>query len=235
MKWFTIGVAFSMLLTAAVQSYAAEAQINFVLQSGGGYLDDDMYTIASGIDGSIHWMCDRPAYKSGVSSLYYHMSYLLDGIHDNTMDHVWMPQTSLNSGSPCEYLRIDFPEAVYLTKIRTYNVAYVGTGNGAYRWMESLLMVSADGIDYTQVGDVTVNLTPSYDDYVDIEINAWVQAIEYLPYEDGENTPNYYGMSDVIMFMDDNPMPNQPAIPEPASVMLMCCSLLGFFLRKTKR
>ena len=232
MKSLTILCTLSLLITIATQSYASETQIDFVRQSGGGYLDDDMYTTATGINGSIHWICDLPAFKSGVSSTYYHMAYLIDGISDNTANHIWMPQTVNNSGIPCQYLRIEFPEAVYLTKIRTYNVGYVYTGDAPNRWMESFLMISQNGVDYTMAGDVSIDSTPEYTDYVDIEINDWVQVVEYQPYEDGQNTPNYYSMAEIIMFTDDNPL---SAVPEPASIMLIGSAVAGFVLRRRKK
>ena len=235
MKLFTMIVTFFLVtLTLTFQLYGTETQVDFVRTSGGGYLDDDMYTTASGINGAIHWVCDLPSYKSGTSSTYYHMTYLIDDVYDNTLDNMWMPQTSLNSGTPPDYLRIEFPEAVYLTKIRTYNVAYDGIGSGAHRWMESFLTVSSNGVDYTQVGDVAIDDTPNYHDYVDITINAWVQYIEYQPYEDGDNTPNFYGIAEIMMFMDDSPV-IAPTVPEPASILLICISLIGYGFRKTRR
>lgn len=212
---------------------ASELQIDFTVQSGGGYLDDNMYATASGISGNIHWICDLPSFQSGSSSSYYHMSYLVDGVYDNTHNNYWMPQSNRDSGAPPQYLKIEFPEPVYLTRIRTFNVAYIATAPelGKYRWMESYLWTSENGTDYVQMGDVAIDETPNYHDYVDISINSWVQYVEYRFYEDGENIPNYYGMGEVIIFMDDTPQ-EDTAVPEPATLGLLAISVSGLIRKR---
>lgn len=131
----------------------SEVKIDFSLLSGGRFLDDDMYTTAPGIDGSIHWVSQLPSLQSGVSSSYYHIAYLIDGEHDGIQTNYWLANSPKSSGNPPDYLRIEFPAPVYLTRVRTYNVAWIGPTSdpGRLRWMESLLWISDNGVDYTQV------------------------------------------------------------------------------------
>lgn len=219
-KTTLLTVLCSMLVCSA-GAQAAEVKLDFTVESGGGYNQSSMTTSASGISGDIVWTAEYASYPWGAQPDYYHMEYLIDEhIATGTYDHYWMTNTP-------GFLRIDFSESVYITKIRTYNV--VDNTQAAYygkRWAESILKTSTDGTNFTQAGNIDNNSSPSPSDYVDIYINGYVTSILF---EDNLSSPfpDFYAFNE-IEFYTGTP------VPEPASIMLLIagCAALVRRLRK---
>lgn len=212
-----------VVVLCAVSAKASEVQIDFNLVSGGGSGASSMITNASGISGNITWTAEYPA-KVGTSfPTYYFMRYLIDDhIAEDTYDHYWMTD---NPG----FLRIDFSESVYISKIRTYNVVD-NSGGSLDRWAESIISTSTDGVTFSPAGNIEVDATPVYTEYVDLYINAYVTSILF---EDNLSAPlpGFYAINEIQMFTDNNP---PVSVPEPASMIMVLLSCAGL-LKKLKK
>ncbi len=207
---------FFLILSSSL--HCVETKINFSATSGGGYYDYQMHTSAAGIVGDIYWESNLRSYQNGN---YYYMQYLIDSVFDGSHNHYWLVQGGLPS-----YLKIVFPQSVYLTKIRTHHIAYTEWPGGDNRWLESDLYVSSNGTNFSQAGTILVDSTPSVSDYVDIAINSWVTEIKYLPFIN--KASSYSAMGEVEIFMDSNFQ-----IPEISSAILVGFFLAIFMLSRT--
>ncbi|MEW6536213.1 MAG: discoidin domain-containing protein [Candidatus Auribacterota bacterium] len=217
-------------ILSGTASYSAEVKLNFTVTSGGGIGASTMYTSASGIDGNFYWESKQGSWPEYASPGAYDLSNIVDGNPGPNGYNYWL---TAPASYPTEYLKVVFPESIYLTKIRTYNIAdmnyYYSTNSK--RWMESNLWISTDGVNFTNFGSIGVDANPDEPDFVDIAINDSVRAIEYRSFV--TNPAHYYGMGEVEFYTDDQP-PIPAAIPEPASLALIALGIAGLLKRKPR-
>lgn len=228
-KTITLTALCSILICAA-GARAAEVKIDQTVVSGGGYIESTMQTSSSMFDGTMLWTAEYSSYNHPQYPQLYHMEYLVDDTLEGGMTYYWLPEYQ-------GYLRIDLPEPIYITKIRTYNVA--STGSYSFlRWSEATLKTSTDGINFTQAGEIDLDADPHQLDYVDIVINAYITSILFddkIVYP----SPTYYAMNEIEFYTDNTiattlgGVPTN-SIPEPASIMLLLAGCAGLLKRLKK-
>lgn len=196
--------------------HASEYQMTFTRESGGR---NGEYTMTT-TDGSF-WESNCPVYTPSHN---YYMEYVFDGLHPKVgFDTEWLGQTT-GITAP-HWFAVTFPEEVYITKIRTYPIAYTN------HWSSSYVMTSPDGVDYVTRGMVDAEphiYDTDYENYhVDVSVNEYVKSIKYEFYD---TAGSYYVVLPEIEFYADNAPVN--AIPEPSTMLLTTGALLTLLRKK---
>lgn len=212
MKKISIIISLFIFSSAA---FADNVKLDFILVADGGPGQAEMTTSIDGIQGNILWTATSPTYNHP----YYQLKHLIDdSIATQVHEYYWLPY--LNNTD----LLIDFPEPVYITKIRTYN--YVGYYSGqGHRFSESAIWTSQDDTMFEHQGDVLLDGTPAWNDYVDIVINDYISSVEYRYISSGY----YYAINQIEFYTSDAP---PASIPEPATCVLTLISVLSISMRK---
>ncbi|MEW6536220.1 MAG: PEP-CTERM sorting domain-containing protein [Candidatus Auribacterota bacterium] len=197
---------------------ASDTKLNFTVVGTVNMADQTMNTTIPGVTGYVVW-------STNISPS--HPYHKIDGLVApgyGPSNPYW-----LVVGMPT-YLRIVFPEPVYITRIVTYNIALTtawGTGPEAGdRWSESSLLVTSGGTDY-DIGDIRVDANPAITDNADLAVNRYVTEIEYLFENITPPDYNYFAINRIEMYT--------PAIPEPATAALVLASIAGLVRRRLIR
>ncbi len=209
--FFVVSCVFASLANAS------ETLMTFTRLSGGHNGEYTMITT----DGSV-WESNCPVYTPSHN---YYMEYVFDGLHPEAgFDTEWCGATS---GITAPYwFAVTFPTEVYITKIRTYPIAY------ANHWASSYVMTSTDGTSYVTQG--TVDAEPHIYDadyenyYVDVVVNAFVKSIKYEFYDTAGSY--YVVLPEAEFYTDDSPV----AVPEPATLILVCSGVVAL-IKRTRR
>ena len=231
MKKFTYSIMFVLTFFFLLKTHnvnASQVKLDFTVVGTVNQNDTTMNTTIPNMNGYIVWSANN-----NVGSPYDPTGFhAIDGLvapNFGPTNPYW-----LVIGMP-QYLKITFPEPIFISKIVTYNIGMTrdwwaenvgGSGTGpeaGNRWTESSLWITSEGTDY-DMGDIRVSDTPQVTDHVDLDINKTVTEIEYL--FENINSPdyNYYAVNRIEIYTTE-------AIPEPTTIMLLLTSVSALMRR----
>ncbi len=204
-------------------AHASEIKLNFTVTQPVDISDTTLHTSIEQLAGDIVWSTNKTP-----SHPYHVISGLVANGYGPTAPY-W-----LVIGMPA-YLRITFPEPIYISKIRTYNIGMTSANYGpapvyGNRWAESSLFVTSEGIQY-DIGDIRVDDSPHEMDFVDLIINRYVTQVEYIFENITQPDHNYYAINRVEMYTTTQ---TDDAIPEPTSIICLLAGCFSIVLQRMK-